>query len=680
VVYRHNVTNNQIDTLGTLSVGNGKFAFSADITGLQTFPEFYNNGIPLGTQSEWGWHSFPNSNGYKFEETLKEYQLYDKKVSFPVQIKEPQHAKEAVDYFRSNPHRLHLGIIGFDIRKPDGTVIKPSDITAIHQELDIWKGEIHSFFKVLDETIEVFTICHPDKDLVAFRVKSKLIEKGLLKVILRFPFPTAAHTDGAMNWNTPEKHKSSLTRISPNQVEIERKIDTTRYFTKVKWIGKIQVSEKKAHHFEFAAVSNTIEMAVCFSPEKNKTLPDFKETQTKNAAKWENFWKSGGVIDFSGSTDPRAKELERRIVLSQYLTAIQCAGNFPPQETGLTFNSWFGKFHLEMVWWHCVHFALWNRIELMEKSLEWYNSAAKKAKSIAQRQGYEGIRWQKMTDNTGEEAPSSVGSFLIWQQPHFIYLAELCYRHHKDEATLNKYKDLLFATADFMASYAHYDAKTDRYILGPGLIPAQECYNAQTTINPPYELAYWYWGLKTACQWADRLKLPHRPEWDKVLAKLSKPAIGGDIYLPAESEPLGYENKTHIHDHPAVFGALGMLPESPFADKKIMNNTYDYILKNWKWEETWGWDFPMTAMTATRLGRPDAAIDALLMPITTNTYLSNGHNYQDKRLRLYLPGNGGLLTAIAMMCAGYEGSEKPNPGIPTDGKWKVRWENLQKMP
>jgi len=32
-----------------------------------------------------------------------------------------------------------------------------------------------------------------------------------------------------------------------------------------------------------------------------------------------------------------------------------------------------------------------------------------------------------------------------------------------------------------------------------------------------------------------------------------------------------------------------------------------------------------------------------------NTYLVNRHNYQDKRLRLYLPGNGGLLAAVAMM-------------------------------
>jgi hypothetical protein len=35
------------------------------------------------------------------------------------------------------------------------------------------------------------------------------------------------------------------------------------------------------------------------------------------------------------SKDKRAIELERRVVLSQYLTAIQCSGSMPPQETGL---------------------------------------------------------------------------------------------------------------------------------------------------------------------------------------------------------------------------------------------------------------------------------------------------------------------------------------------------------
>jgi len=122
-----------------------------------------------------------------------------------------------------------------------------------------------------------------------------------------------------------------------------------------------------------------------------------------------------------------------------------------------------------------------------------------------------------------------------------------------------------------------------------------------------------------------------------------------------------------------------MLPKTTMLDTGIMKNTFNWIWNNWTWKDTWGWDFPLTAMTATRLNMPDKAVDALLMPIQTNTYLQNGHNYQDQRLTIYLPGNGGLLTAVALMCAGYDGCTTNNPGIPKDGSWKVKWEGLHKM-
>jgi hypothetical protein len=88
----------------------------------------------------------------------------------------------------------------------------------------------------------------------------------------------------------------------------------------------------------------------------------------------------------------------------------------------------------------------------------------------------------------------------------------------------------------------------------------------------------------------------------------------------------------------------------------------------------------MTAMAATRLMQPEKAIDALLMSQQKNTYLNNGHNYQDKRLRLYLPGNGALLSAIALMCAGWDGCTVSNPGFPKDGNWDVEWEGLMAIP
>jgi hypothetical protein len=122
VVQRHNVHINKIDSLSSLSVGNGNFAFTVDATGMQSFPDAYANGVPLGTQSVWGWHSFPNTENLKIEEAQKVYELEGRKISYTVQPKEPERAKKAVEYFRVNPHRLQLGNIGLRNKMKNGSL------------------------------------------------------------------------------------------------------------------------------------------------------------------------------------------------------------------------------------------------------------------------------------------------------------------------------------------------------------------------------------------------------------------------------------------------------------------------------------------------------------------------------------------------------------------------------
>ena len=314
---------------------------------------------------------------------------------------------------------------------------------------------------------------------------------------------------------------------------------------------------------------------------------------------WNRFWSTGGAIDLSGSADPRWRELERRIVLSQYLTAIQCAGSYPPQESGLTFNSWEGKFHLEMHWWHAAHFALWNRLPLLERSLPYYEAILPKAKATAARQGYTGARWPKMTSPTGDESPSSVGPFLVWQQPHPIFYAELVYRERRDRATLERFRDVVFETAEFMASFPAWDAQAQRYVLGPPLNCAQETYPKDRTTNCAFELSYWAWGLGTAQAWRERLGLPREARWDRVLRGLSTPVVSDGKYLFAETAPDTYSNPRWRTDHPSVVAALGVLPGTG-VDAAAMARTFDWIWSNWDWPTTWGWDYPMMAMTAAR--------------------------------------------------------------------------------
>jgi hypothetical protein len=111
-------------------------------------------------------------------------------------------------------------------------------------------------------------------------------------------------------------------------------------------------------------------------------LPLYDGVAANAAAGWREFWGSGAFVDLAASpssssgsgsgssgefADPRAQELERRVVLSQYLTRSQSAGSTPPQETGYTLNSWYGKHHHEMRWWHQTHFALWQRPSLLQR-------------------------------------------------------------------------------------------------------------------------------------------------------------------------------------------------------------------------------------------------------------------------------------------------------------------------
>lgn len=681
LVIRHNVEVNEMDTLASLTVGNGAFAMTVDATGLQTFPEFYENGVSLGTQSDWGWHSYTNTENYKAEESFKLYDMNGRKINYKVQWNSGDRKEEAANYFRVNPHRLHLGIVGLHMMHVDGSEVKWNEIKDIHQKLNMWDGSITSTFTIDGEKVEVLTICDPENDLIATKIKSNLVCIGRVGLKLRFPYPDGKHVGSGCDWEQPDKHLSVIKSSTQKNVLIQRIIDTTNYFVNVRWDQIGVVDQLGRHEFLLTTGEKEITASVSFAQFDKAINKSFESVKTASAQFWPSFWMSGGAVDFTGSIDPRAKELERRIVLSQYLTRIQCAGIYPPQETGLTFNSWYGKFHLEMDWWHGVHFALWNRTDLLEKRLGWYLSVLDKAKAKAKQQGFEGARWAKMTNPNGEDSPSGIGEFLIWQQPHIIYFAERVYQYYNNPAILEKYSDLVFQTAEFMASYAQLNKETGKYDLGPGLIPAQECFKPETTINPPFELAYWRYALLLAVDWQMRMRIPVNTQWSIIARDIAPLAKGDDKYLVAQSAPDTYKNAKWLNDHPMVLGAYGMLPDTRLINKDTMSVTFDYIMDNWNWDYTWGWDYPMVAMCATRLGKPDKAVDALLMDVQKNTYLKNGHNYQDERLRIYLPGNGGLLSAVAMMCAGYTGCEDSNPGFPFEEQgWTVRWENLSPMP
>lgn len=206
------------------------------------------------------------------------------------------------------------------------------------------------------------------------------------------------------------------------------------------------------------------------------------------------------------------------------------------------------------------------------------------------------------------------------------------------------------------------------------MIPAQENHPAAETWNPTFELAYWRFGLSLAQRWRERLGMKRDPAWDDVIARLSPLPVKDGVYLAHENCPQTFTERNY--DHPSMLGALGVLPGGQ-VDRETMRRTLIRVMREWQWDRTWGWDYPLTAMTAARLGEPGIAVDALLMPAPKNRYLPNGHNWQRDNLPCYLPGNGGLLYAAAMMAAGWQGApHRHAPGFPSDGSWTVRWQNL----
>jgi hypothetical protein len=102
---------------------------------------------------------------------------------------------------------------------------------------------------------------------------------------------------------------------------------------------------------------------------------------------------------------------------------------------------------------------------------------------------------------------------------------------------------------------------------------------------------------RQAQRWRERLSLPREPGWDRVLSGLARPSVSDGKYLFAESAPDSYGESRWRRDHPAVTAAYGLLP-GPGADPETMRRSLDWILANWNWSDTWGWDYPMLAMSA----------------------------------------------------------------------------------
>ena len=672
VVKRHRVC-----TTGTLlkspaQVGNGKFAFGMDITGLQTF-------VPFNTLSDWSWHSFPLPEGMRAEDYRPvAVETHGKKIAY--ELRNPDQP-ELSEWLTKNPHRYNLGRIGFRLLREDGTEAREIDLGNARQEIDLWTGVVYSRFELNRKEVKVRTVCHPDKDMIGVSIESELLNDGNMSIYLDFPYPDGRYFKHYIGrYDTISGHTSTFEKLAPNSVRITRTMDDTHYYATLDWTGPATFSREseKAHTFLLQPRhTSTFSFTCCFSPEPVADVTEpVASIERKSAASWEKYWRSGAAVDLSGSKDPRWLELERRIVLSQYLMRANESGLFPPQESGLVNNGWFGRFHFEMIWWHGVHYGLWNRMECFDNYLNVYKEFMPKALERAKSEGRSGARWPKCTGNFNREWPGSAHAYLIWHEPHPIYFAEMQYRQKPAPETLEKWKDVVLNTADYMADYLFYDKKTKQYVLGPPVVVVSENTDPLQTINPIFELGYFRYGLRTALEWADRLGLSEKrtKKWKEVLSKMAPLPVADGVYTTYEGIPDMWTKYTY--EHPALTGVYGMLPGDG-VDLPTFKHTLEKVCKEWQFNRIWGWDFPMLAMAAARTGQPALAIDMLMHP-------SAGFQFDEHGLATggpfpYFPSNGALLTAVAMMCGGWDGSEGEAPGFPKDGSWTVRYEGFVPM-
>ncbi len=680
-----------INPQSPLSVGNGRFCYTADITGMQTLYEEYSAETPLCTMAEWGWHTKKADNEKGFytldDVRMTPYNYCKRTVTYPRVKYEGNEA--AYDWVRQNPHKFNLAKIGLYFHNEP---IKADNIYCINQTLDITTGILKSSFRlnvnrhnnartlnniaadnintnaIIDNLVTVYTVCDDNSDTVAFYISSDLLQCGL-SVNIAFPYASCDITGS--DWNNTDGHSDFL-----KASHIRRQIDDTAYYVNFNINGTdtsqhtannsiitsdsnvtinkcnnsaATIKSNGVHCYNITTIADELNMSVNFN--KSIYTPASYDTIAGNSRHfWHNYWTTGKFLNSDN------KELMRRVILSQYLLVINDSGYIPPAETGLTCNSWYGKAHLEMHYWHMAWAPLWGHPELLTRSFDWYIDILDEAKKNASRNGYKGARWTKMVSYTGSDCPSKIAPLLVWQQPHIINMLQMVIDNNTSDdfdvkAYMNKYWILVYETAVFMADYLVYDTMSDIYNIEAPVIPVQERHLPEDTRNPIFELAYFRYGLLIASKWAYELGFTDEAsQWHNIAMHIAPLPINDDVFIAHSNCPDTFTNKAI--DHPLMLQIYGMLDNygaEDIVDKDIYRNTLMRVIDVWDYSTLWGWDFAVIAMAAHKLGLDDIALEQLLINSPKNNYVESGNNRQNSRkdLPLYLPGNGSLLLAAA---------------------------------
>lgn len=584
-IIKYNLKFNHIDSKNPVTIGNGDFAITLDQTGTQSLYEIYKD-IPLSTMSNKNWF-------YKDKKDIKPSYVDGKAYMLFNLDNDPNYQTN-----RQYPFKYSfMQILLYDNDK----LIDINNIKDVKQELDLYKGIVTSSFNYKEKINKTISFIYQDHDEFNFKLQS-----DNLNLALKFNYPSYTKNGYRLD-------------ILPNVLVKEDRI-TLLYDDKNSLSFKLKSSSN------YQIVENTLifdDNNVSFS----LALDEIKEGKLLD-----EFWKcdNGIIID--------NEELVKKMVLSKYLLHVNSTGIYPPQESGLTYNCWNSKFHLEM---HLIH-SLWNiynnHVGDLVKSFDYYLSIMPSSLKRASLNGYKGLRFPKMTGPDGEDSPSNIGPLLIWQAPHILFMLQEIYYLYNKENIIKKYEPLISGTIDFMISFL--TLKDSKYQMLDPLLEACESIPLDRCQNPSFELEYWRYTLERQPKIDTVLYGHQRYDYLDITSKIITPKEDDGIYL----KTYGVIDKYDLYkDHPTE-GFLMSFFKSKIVDKEKMVKTIDYILKNMDLSSYWGWDFPFLGLSLLNCGEIEKSIEVTQLNTINNQYLYNGYNTSPRDdLKAYLPGNGAFL-------------------------------------
>jgi len=303
LIQRYSPVVRELVPSNALSVGNGRFVFTADVTGLQTLAAYYGEsggGRPLETLASW---AALDASGSPL--TTHASALYP------------------------------LGQLGLVDER--GRALHAEDFSKIDQTLDLWSGELKSRFEWKGFPIEVSTIAHPEDAAVAVRVESTALAQGRLRVMFAYPSEHEFAGKSALGLEHAKSDSPHTQRIDRGRrrADFVRQNGDLSYYAALAWseggrlenaaatavtdLGNGGNGDSQRFLLRPAHREDVLEVTLAFSPVPlgpTHRLASWRITRAAAARYWAGVWKTLNERDFS--------ELEEDVfdIVSDYLKRI----------------------------------------------------------------------------------------------------------------------------------------------------------------------------------------------------------------------------------------------------------------------------------------------------------------------------------------------------------------------